>query len=410
MKLYMSDLYRVDIHAPLSEVGIDTLYYLYQPLISHQAISLYMMLYTEGKRMSRLIQPSPFSRLTSFLSLSLIDIEKSLASLEAIGLLKTYVKHDEYTQYVFQLQSPLTLKVFFKNQILSSLLQEALSKEDFQRTVQYFQVSSEDLSQYEEVTAQFQDVFSIQPKKPGRLLKLKNIKEEKYQNVDMDYDMNFLYQCLSDYQINKSKITEEDITYVTQLANVYHIDALTLAGMIKDAMESKGLNRKLLKSKIKAYYELDQFSSLKAVFHKQPVQYLTQDQKRTPLILHMQYLDKITPYELLKEKQGGSEPIFHDLKIVETLMVQLGLKPSVVNVLIEYVLGTNQQKLSKNYCETIGASLARKHIETAMDAYYELKNISKDDAKDVQEVQKEDNDDMEIDEIERLLSELKEGS
>lgn len=45
-----------------------------------------------------------------------------------------------------------------------------------------------------------------------------------------------------------------------------------------------------------------------------------------------------------------------------------------------------------------------------MDAYYELKNISKDDAKDVQEVQKEDNDDMEIDEIERLLSELKEGS
>lgn len=66
MKLYMSDLYRVDIHAPLSEVGIDTLYYLYQPLISHQAISLYMMLYTEGKRMSRLIQPSPFSRLTSF--------------------------------------------------------------------------------------------------------------------------------------------------------------------------------------------------------------------------------------------------------------------------------------------------------------------------------------------------------
>lgn len=81
-----------------------------------------------------------------------------------------------------------------------------------------------------------------------------------------------------------------------------------------------------------------------------------------------------------------------------------------MNVLIEYVLGTNQQKLSKNYCETIGASLARKHIETAMDAYYELKNISKDDAKDVQEVQKEDNDDMEIDEIERLLSELKEGS
>ena len=126
----------------------------------------------------------------------------------------------------------------------------------------------------------------------------------------------------------------------------------------------------------------------------------------------MQYLDKITPYELLKEKQGGSEPIFNDLKIVETLMVQLGLKPSVVNVLIEYVLGTNQQKLSKNYCETIGASLARKHIETAMDAYHELMNENIDNQEfhqDHLEEQKLEQTEVNSEKLFSLLDKLEEG-
>ena len=39
MKLYMSDLYRVELHYPLDEVQNDILYYLYQPLIGTNALS-----------------------------------------------------------------------------------------------------------------------------------------------------------------------------------------------------------------------------------------------------------------------------------------------------------------------------------------------------------------------------------
>lgn len=414
MKLYLSDLYRVEVHYPLDDVQNDMLYYLYQPIIGSNSIQLYMMLHVEGKRMARFLKPVSMSRLVSFLSLSLLDIEKGLRSLEAIGLLKTFVKYEQdITQYVYQLQSPLSLKAFFKNQILLSLLQESLSLEDFQRTIQYFQIHTEDLSQYEDITSHFQDVFTINHRKRnGRMLKIKeNTKEVLQQDVVVNYDIELLYKCLADYQIHKSKLSKDDITYITQLAVVYSIDALTLAGMVKDAMESKGLNRQLLKTAIKKYFEMDQASSLKEVYHKQPLQYQTQQSQSSPLILHMKYLDKITPYDLLKEKQGGSEPVFHDLKIVETLMVQLGLKPAVVNVLIEYVLGKNNNRLSKSYCETIGSSFARKKIETAMDAYYELKN-NRNDNNQVQVehvLESEEKDDMELDEIEQLLSELKEG-
>ncbi len=414
MKLYMSDLYRVEIHYPLDEVQNDVLYYLYQPIIGSSALQLYMMLVVEGKRMNRFLKPSSLSRLTSFLTMSLLDMEKAFQTLEGIGLLKTFVKHNqELTQYVYQLQSPLSLRAFFKNQILSSLLRESLSVEDYQNTIQYFKISVENLQDYEDITVRFQDAFTISmPKKQGRILKLNDeLKEAIYQDIKVTYDMDLLLKGLADYQVNKSRLSDDDMTFMIQLATVYSIDALTLAGMVKDAMESKGLNQGLLKSNIKKYFEMDHASKLQEVYHKQPLQYLTHSENQSPLVLHMKYLDSITPYELLRQKQGGKEPIFHDLKIVETLMVQLGLKPAVVNVLIEYVLGKNNNQLSKNYCETIGSTLSRNHIETAMDAYEALTNQNRKQDQDVEikHVLEEETSEVNEERLFELLDQLEEG-
>lgn len=408
MKLYMSDLYRVEVHYPLDEVQNDILYYLYQPLIGTNALSTYMMLYTEGKRMNRFLHPSTLSRLTSFLSSSLLDIEKHIKALEAIGLLRTYVKHDnDLTQYVFVIQSPLSLKAFFKNQILTSLLQESLTADDFQKNIQYFQIYKEDLSQYEDITASFQDVYTIQYKQKPLLKMQEALKNKQSTSLELPYDMDLLKRGLQDYQVSRSLLTAEDFKYIAQLGSVYSIDAFSMAGMVKEAMQSFGLDHKILKKKIQSYCEMNSASSLKEVYHKQPLQY--QSEGQSPIAMHMQYLDSITPYELLKEKQGGSEPVLHDLMIIETLMVQLGLKPAVVNVLIEYVLGKNHNRLSKRYCEAIGSSWARKHIETAMEAYDELMNDHQPQ-KSTQIVEEENiTNDMEMDEVERLLSELKEG-
>lgn len=408
MKLYMSDLYRVEHFYPLDEVQNDTLYYLYQPLLGGAAIQFYMMMYTESKRMRYHLQPSSLSRLVSFLQMSLIDIERAVRALEAIGLLKTYMKHEkEFTYYLYQLQSPLSVKAFFKNQILCSLLQESLSQEDFNKTIQYFKISVEDKSDYEEITAQFQDVFTIKRIKKGQkfLHYQEDFVHHQKQDIQVNYDTDLLYRSLADYQISQAKLSKEDIQLAIQLATVYSIDALTLAGLIKDSMESQGLNKGLLKKNIKKYFDIDHMSQLSEVYHKQPIQYLTQESQQSPLILHMKYLDSVTPYELLKEKQGGKEPVFHDLKIVETLMLQLGLKPAVINVLIEYVLGKNNNRLSKSYCETIGSSWARKNIQTAMDAYHELMN---DKQEEVVQVVTKEQPQLDEDELQKLLAQLKE--
>ena len=54
--------------------------------------------------------------------------------------------------------------------------------------------------------------------------------------------------------------------------------------------------------------------------------------------------------------------------MLESLMNDLELKPAVVNVLIDYVLKVNNNKLNKNFIETIAGQWRRLNIETAEDA------------------------------------------
>lgn len=381
MRIYLSDLYKVENEYPLDDVQIDTLYMLYQPIIGSHALNLYMTLICEGKRMSRFIQPCSFSRLMSFMTISLVDLEKYIKMLEGIGLLRTFVNnnHDE-TVYLFKIQSPLSLRLFFKNQLLQTMLYESLGQDEFDRTKNYFKKRTENISSYEELTSSFQDVFYVDlKKKNGTVLNVKDFFDDKtYNHPKIDYDMNLLYSELRNYQIPKSLFSKEDENIIKQLAVVYSVDVLSMASMIKDSIIQKKLNHDELRKQAKKFHNIDSSAKLKEVYLKQPLQYKINDNNQSTLIQHLKYLESITPYELLKEKQGGKEPVFHDLLIVETLMIQLGLKPAVVNVLIEYVLGTNNNRLSRTYCEAIGSSWARKNIVNAKDAYDEAMNNKKD--------------------------------
>ena len=54
--------------------------------------------------------------------------------------------------------------------------------------------------------------------------------------------------------------------------------------------------------------------------------------------------------------------------MVENLLIDQKLSPGVVNVLLAYVLKINNQKLNKNYIETIVGQWKRLNVETVEDA------------------------------------------
>ena len=78
--------------------------------------------------------------------------------------------------------------------------------------------------------------------------------------------------------------------------------------------------------------------------------------------------ETVTPYELLKSKNNGSEPTNRDLKLAEDLIINYNLKPGVVNVLIDYILKTNNNKLTRALAETIAGQWQRLNIESVSDA------------------------------------------
>lgn len=78
--------------------------------------------------------------------------------------------------------------------------------------------------------------------------------------------------------------------------------------------------------------------------------------------------ENTSPYDFLRSKYKGSTPTGRDLKLLEYLAIDLNLKPAVINVLVDYVLKSNNNKFTQGYVEAIAGQWKRLGIETAHEA------------------------------------------
>ena len=108
-------------------------------------------------------------------------------------------------------------------------------------------------------------------------------------------------------------------------------------------------------------------------FHKQSPLLQSDHQGDSSLQQHIYYLENISPYDLLKDKMGGKEPLKRDLQVIESVLTSLQLEPGVVNVLIETTLQKCNQSLPKNFIEALGSQWKRKKIKTVQEAIEEGK-------------------------------------
>ena len=87
-------------------------------------------------------------------------------------------------------------------------------------------------------------------------------------------------------------------------------------------------------------------------------------------------MESISPKDFLSVLQNGSVPATPDLKLIDSISKKFRLNNSVINAIIDYVLTTNNNVLSRPYCEKVAASLAREGITSTLDAMNYLKKIS----------------------------------
>lgn len=373
-ELMMSDLYMVNANYPLDSIHMRAIQLLYQPLIGNVACSLYLTLYAELDQLSLTKATSLFSRLTKISGLSLTQINEASKKLEAIGLLARYKKDvDNNRIYHFVIKTPLSPSKIFNHVILGPLLLQRLGKEDLYRTKLCFKSSTFDFGDYENLTAKFTDVFDINMLEGSKeVLVEKNYFGNDYGKIDGDYDLGLFYQGLKDYQIKRSIITNDDETLIKQLGIMYRINALDMQGLVKDSIKDNKISRQLLIKNCRDYYDVAMPEKFEEIYHKQAMIHKS-NSGNDLLNSHIQYLESVNPYQLLKDKQGGREPLKHDLQIVEAIMTSLYLQPGVVNVLIELTLSQCDNVLSRAFMQTRAAQWKRKKIETVKEAMDEAK-------------------------------------
>lgn len=365
-----ADTYTVINKTIITDTDRKVLSNLYQPIIGFQATALYLTLLNDLDKLEVASDCLTHHHLMNTLQLKLEDIIEARRVLEAIGLLKTYFKKDNINNYVYLLYSPLTPGEFFSNPILNVVLYNNIGKKEYNKIVNYYKVPRVNLKDYEDITSKFTDVFTSVD---GNSLEIQEDILKRNSN-DIDninlIDLNMILTSINESRINKNCFNKDVKILINQLASIYKINTLQMQGIINSCINEKGfIDKQLLRKTCREYYSFENNNKLPTLIYSKQPDYLKKPEGDNSKWAKMVYtFENLTPYQFLKAKYKGAEPTSRDIRLIENLMVDQKLKPGVINVLIAYVLKINNEKLNKNYIETIAGQWKRLNIETVEEA------------------------------------------
>ena len=370
MALLPADNYIVVNKSIITDYDKKILSMLYLPITGSLPIMLYNTLVNDLDRQEVISDGLEHAHLLSNLHISAKELEEARNILEGIGLLKTYLKKDTVNKYIYELYSPVSAHEFFAHPIFNIVLYNNVGKREYERLVNYFKTIKLNKDDYIEITHSFSQIFESVPYTSFDMYKDNIRKYNKLKlNIDSSFDMNFLIETMPN-NIDKKIFTKDLQELIISLAYLYDIDAPKMQNIIKSCINEKGLvNRDELRKVCRNHYQFDHSGVLPTVISTTQPEYLRKPIGDTSNIAKMIYTFETTsPYDFLKSKHNGAEPVKRDILLLENLIIDYKLKPGVVNVLIDFVLKTNDNKLNRAMIETIAGQWSRKKIETVEEA------------------------------------------
>ena len=365
-----ADTYTVINKSIITDTDKRIISILYQPIIGYSAVSLYYTLLDDLDKSLLLSNEVTHHHLMATMQLGLKDILEAREKLEAIGLLKTYLKKDSINQYVYCLYSPISYNEFFNHPILNIVLYNNLGKKEYEKVLNYFKVPRVNLKDFEDITCSFDQVFkSVR----GNELEIEEDIQRRESNgiiLNKDIDFNVIIETIPKGQISDKCFNDDTKELIKQLSFVYNLDTLDMQGLVRNSINEKGMiDKALLRKSCRDYYKFDNYGNLPTLIYNRQPEFLKKPKGDNSKWAKMIYtFENITPYQLLKAKYNGAEPTDRDKKLVESLLIDQKLNPGVINVLVSYVLKTNNQQLTKSYVETIAGQWKRLGIETVEEA------------------------------------------
>ncbi len=322
---------------------------LYTPLISSEGVALYHAFYALVDRSQLRTISYPHDFLFDLLSMTPTSFHKTRRKLEATGLLSTHSKEDDV---VYRLYLPLSAESFIKDSPFAPYLHKAVGEERYQELIEFFKIKRVILSQYEDITTHFDDVFEpVQEKQTTRSKYL----ETTHRDITLRHAFNadLLIESLPQNLVHPQTKTQRAKERFKQLSYVYNLDESDLKTLILQSLNNDTtIDYQTLTKRCANSYQ----AQPKKQYHKRQEMY------------DAEYFKSTDPRSVYLDITGMDIPVA-DAKIIDDLISKTDLNIEVLNVLIAYVLKElNQQFPVYNYFEKIVAEWKRHSIESVDEA------------------------------------------
>lgn len=391
-----ADTYVVSNKAIISEYSRKIISMLYQPIIGSNATNLYFTLWSNLDINNVLSLEHSHHNLMSSMHLSIDEIVNAREKLEGIGLLRVYVSKGSVNQYVYELFSPLDANEFFSNPILNTALFNFIGKTEYEKITSYFSLPKINLKNYEEITSSFHEVYDF---KASTSVEQNNsiVKNSKLGlTFKPTIDLDSVLSSIPEDMLELKKITKEIKDFLYKIAFVYNFNDDIMENIIRNSIDERHLiDKEKIRENCRKIYAYENSGKFPTIIYRNQPDYLkheiTDTSKRSQFIYT---LESMSPYEFLTIKNHNVRPSKSDLSVLEMLLIDFELPPGVVNVLIDYVLKINNNKLIPQFVENIATQWKRSNIKTVEEAMsiatQEKKIKLNNNAKDNSQVKKKE--------------------
>src|SRR5574344_798770 len=343
---------------------------LYQPIIGSTSINLYLTLWSYLDKSEIMSLDWTHHHLMSSMQINIDKIIEAREKLEAIGLIKTYIKETkDINSYIYELYSPLRVYDFLTDPILSTILHDSIGELEYKKVIEYFKIPSFDLGGYKDISSKFNDIFMT-----TSIINNEEVTEIKKTNrlgiaYETTIDLNNVFSLIPAEMLNTRTITKQIKELLYKLALVYNYDNDQMREIVLASInDMHRIDIDILKTNARKYYKFENGNKLTGLVYKNQPEYLRSKTTSVSKKAKMIYTFETTsPYEFLSSK-NGCELTKAETDILNYLLVDANMKPGVVNVLLDYILNTSDNKLIKSFVENKATEWKRNNIETVEDA------------------------------------------
>lgn len=342
--------------ASLSSDDVNVVTLLYAPLIKNGAYRLYMTLTSLLNRVTLNSQSFIHKELLDILGMNANEFYQARVRLEAIGLLNTYQKEEEYLLLV---KAPLTAKQFLTDGVLGMYLYSEIGDQEFKKIQKIFTIPKADKTDYEEVTASFDEVFKsieeIDMKDNDYLVDHKINKGVVINNYEFNFQL--FAGGISATFLENHRITNKFRTFITNLAYAYGFNESEMQEIYNKSLNSSGsFDYTLCSRKAREKYKANHEMKLPKLAEKEQV-----------MMSEAETLFNSLPAKNIIETATGSKlALANDIDKVQNLYQEYSEIPrSVINVCVVYAIKKCEGEVPVySYFDTVMKDWINKGITT----------------------------------------------